>query len=57
MRTQPPPIRHCPICGVAMLASKSGQDSPDFDTFDCLRCRAVISMAPVRTPPKPVGSQ
>jgi hypothetical protein len=57
MRSQPPPIRHCPICGVAMLASKSSRDSPDFDTFDCLNCRAVISLAPVPTTPKPGRSE
>jgi hypothetical protein len=35
-----------------MLASKSGPDSPDFDTFDCLRCNATISVAPLRTTPE-----
>ena len=45
-------IRNCPICGVAMVASKSSQDSPDFDIFDCLRCEAVISLAPDGAKPK-----
>jgi hypothetical protein len=53
MASWPQSIRHCPVCGVAMLASKSSEDRPDFDTFNCLRCRAVISLAPV---PIPKGS-
>jgi hypothetical protein len=56
MTSQQRTIKHCPICGVAMLASKSKPDSPDFDTFDCLRCNAVISVAPVRTAPDTTGS-
>jgi hypothetical protein len=49
-------IKHCPICGVAMLASKSKPDSLDFDTLDYLRCNAAISAAPVRTAPDTTGS-
>ena len=56
MTTRRRSLKHCPVCGVAMLASKSRPDSPDFDTFDCLRCDAVISETPVRTTPKPTGS-
>jgi hypothetical protein len=44
-------VRHCPLCGVAMLASKSTPDSADFDTFDCLSCNTKISAGPVRTTP------
>jgi hypothetical protein len=39
----PPPVRHCPVCGVAMVASKSRDDSVEFDTFRCLSCETVIS--------------
>ena len=52
----PKSIRRCPICGVAMLASKSRPDSLAFDTFDCLRCDTVISVAPVRAAPEPTGT-
>jgi hypothetical protein len=36
-----------------MLASKSDQGSSDFDTFNCLNCKAVISLAPVPTAAEP----
>jgi hypothetical protein len=38
-----PSVRPCPICGIAMLASKSREDADDFDTFECLACRTTIS--------------
>ena len=44
-----------PICGVAMLASKSNPDSADFDTFDCLSCKTKISVMPVRAAIEPEG--
>jgi hypothetical protein len=44
------------ICGVAMLASKSEQGSVDFDKFNCLNCKAVISLAPAPPATKPGGS-
>lgn len=37
-----PPIRHCPICGIAMQASRSKDQQPQFDTFECLACDTVI---------------
>jgi rubredoxin len=37
-----PRIRHCPVCGIAMQASKSREDLADFDTFQCLSCQTVI---------------
>jgi hypothetical protein len=40
-----PPIRHCPVCGVAMLASKSRDDMANFDRFECLTCHTVVSQA------------
>jgi hypothetical protein len=49
MAARPRTIKHCPVCGVAMLASKSSQDSRDFDTFDCLRCETAIKLMPFRT--------
>jgi hypothetical protein len=37
-----PRIRHCLVCGIAMQASKSRADLPDFDTFECLSCQSMI---------------
>ena len=56
MASGPRSIRHCLICGIAMLASKSNRGSVEFDTFNCLNCKATISLAPDRTPSKPSGS-
>jgi hypothetical protein len=36
------PIRHCPVCRIAMQASKSREDLAKFDTFQCLACGTVI---------------
>jgi hypothetical protein len=41
-----PPIRHCPLCGVAMQGSRSRDDIRDFDRFDCLTCHTVIELPP-----------
>jgi hypothetical protein len=35
-------IRHCLVCGIAMQASKSREDLPQFDTFECLSCKSMI---------------
>jgi hypothetical protein len=48
-------LRVCPVCGVAMLATKSDAASEDVDTFNCLRCNTVISLAPEQKPPKAGG--
>lgn len=43
MKPRPrPPLRHCPICGVAMQASKSRDDLLTFDTFQCFTCNTTI---------------
>jgi hypothetical protein len=44
------PIQNCPICGVAMLGSKSSEHSPRLDTFTCLRCDAVMTLGPTTDP-------
>jgi hypothetical protein len=36
-------IRPCPLCGVAMQASKSREDLADVDTFRCLTCLTTIT--------------
>jgi hypothetical protein len=36
-------VRPCPLCGVAMQASKSRDDLADVDTFRCLTCQTTIS--------------
>lgn len=37
-----PPLRHCPICGIAMQARKSRLDMEYFDRFECLNCHTTI---------------
>jgi transposase-like protein len=37
-----PKPRHCPICGVAMQASKSQDNHAEFERFECLSCHTVI---------------
>ena len=46
MTGQRPPMKPCPVCGVAMVASKSSSERERFDIFTCLRCDAVISFEP-----------
>lgn len=50
-----PPIRHCPICGVAMQGSRTRETAREFDRFDCLTCHTVIELPPrpSREPPRP----
>lgn len=42
-----PPLRHCPLCGIAMQARKSHAEAKQFDRFECLNCHATIVEAPV----------
>lgn len=51
--TPRPPVRHCPLCGVAMQAKKSREDLPYFDTFNCLACQTTIVEAQTRPPSRP----
>ncbi len=49
-----PPLRHCPVCGVAMQATKTRDHLDYFDRFNCLNCHTTIDAAPLRpkrTPP------
>jgi transcription elongation factor Elf1 len=48
-----PPIRNCPLCGLTMLSSKSDEGNVHYDTFSCLNCKTVISLAPPPKRPKP----
>jgi hypothetical protein len=41
-RPTPAAIRHCPLCGVAMQASKSREGLQHFDTFQCQTCDTTI---------------
>jgi hypothetical protein len=41
-----PPIKHCPLCGVAMVGSRSTEGVGQFDTFSCLKCDTVITLTP-----------
>lgn len=41
--TRPPILpRPCPLCGIAMQASKSREDLLKFDVFQCLTCHTTI---------------
>jgi rubredoxin len=52
LTSQPrPSIRHCPVCGIAMQASKSREDLAHFDTFECLSCRTLIRESKPRPAP------
>lgn len=46
-----PAIRHCPLCGVAMQASKSRADRENFDIFRCLTCHTTIVVAAAEAAP------
>jgi len=41
--SRPPRPKHCPICGIAMLASRAATGSRDIDRFECLSCDLVIN--------------
>jgi predicted RNA-binding Zn-ribbon protein involved in translation (DUF1610 family) len=44
--SQRPPIRPCPLCGIAMQASKSRETEAGYDTFRCLTCGTTIVEQP-----------
>jgi DNA-directed RNA polymerase subunit M/transcription elongation factor TFIIS len=47
---QRPPIKLCPVCQTAMVASKSQDAAGSRDIFRCLKCEAVIErVAPPKT--------
>jgi hypothetical protein len=43
------PIRLCPICRIAMVASKSRDGGKSWDVFTCLKCDAAVELP---EPPK-----
>jgi hypothetical protein len=49
-------VRACPLCGVAMQASKSRDDVVDVDTFQCLTCETTVSERK-QPPPGETGSR
>jgi len=52
-----PPLRHCPVCGVAMQAAKTHAELDYFDRFECLSCQTVINATSQRQkrPPRRDG--
>jgi hypothetical protein len=48
-----PPLRHCPVCGIAMQAARSRDDSAYFDRFECFSCHTTINVPPPRPNPPP----
>ncbi len=47
-----PPLRHCPVCGIAMQAAKTRVELDHFDRFECLSCQTVINAAAPKRPPR-----
>jgi hypothetical protein len=45
----PPRPKHCPICGLAMLSSRSDA-SREADRFECLSCDLVINYSGGKRP-------
>jgi predicted RNA-binding Zn-ribbon protein involved in translation (DUF1610 family) len=39
-------VRPCPLCGIAMQASRTRDDLEHFDHFDCQHCGTVITETP-----------
>ena len=50
-------IRVCPICGVAMQASKSRESLREFDTFACLSCDTMIIETKPQSPKDGSGAR
>jgi hypothetical protein len=47
------PVRHCPLCGFAMVGGRSDENGAQVDTFSCLNCQTVITLTPPPKAPKP----
>ena len=41
----PVPPRHCPLCGIAMQASKSADHLPKVNRFECMSCGTLIELS------------
>ena len=44
-----PPIKRCPVCGVAMVGSQTEPSYPKLDHFECLNCGVVIDHSESKT--------
>jgi hypothetical protein len=44
-----PKPQRCPVCGVAMIASRSKPEQPHYDLFRCLQCHTEIDMSGANT--------
>jgi hypothetical protein len=49
LKMPPPRAKHCPICGLAMLSSRSDA-SREADRFECLSCDLVINYSGGKRP-------
>jgi hypothetical protein len=47
---RPPRPKHCPICGIAMLTSRTAPGNRDIDRFECLGCDLIINYSGSRNP-------
>jgi hypothetical protein len=55
MESLRPPLKPCPVCKVAMQASKSDERLPVYDTFTCNNCGTVVISAPTMWDQRPNG--
>ena len=46
MDTSQFPLKPCPVCKVAMQASKSDEQASEYDTFTCSNCGAGVILSP-----------
>lgn len=56
LNAPPPRPKHCPICGVAMLASGS-RGGGEVDRFECLGCDLVINYSGAKRPGPPAREE
>jgi hypothetical protein len=49
VKMPPPRPKHCPICGLAMLSSRTDA-SREADRFECLSCDLVINYSGGKRP-------
>jgi len=50
-----PSLRLCPVCGITMQASKSTDQLPHYDTFQCLTCDTTIVETSRPKPDRPTS--
>jgi hypothetical protein len=49
--------KRCPLCGIAMVASRSHPERDRFDIFQCLQCDTMIDLSGSATGGPPRSDQ